>query len=53
MKVSGLWWKSRFIDESGEKCEMTWFSNIESIRDYFKYQRPKCKNVKIDSIKNP
>jgi len=52
MNVSGLWWKSRFTNESGEKEEITWFSEIKSIKDYFKYQRPKCKNIKIDSIKN-
>ena len=46
-----LWWRSRFINESGEKDEMTWVADLKTIREYFKYERPDCKNVKIDSIK--
>jgi len=50
-KLKNIFWKSRFINESGEKEEITWVSNIESIKKYFKDERPKCKNIKIDSLK--
>ena len=43
-----IYWKSRFINEFSEKDEIIWYSDIKSIQKYFKYQRPKCKNVKID-----
>jgi hypothetical protein len=47
-----IYWKTRFINESGENEEMVWVSDIESIRKYFKYQRPKCKHIKIDPLKD-
>ena len=48
MKIKGLWWRVRFINESGKKEETIWVSDIKGVRDYYKYHRPKCKNVKID-----
>ena len=50
--MKNIFWRSRFINESGEKEEITWVSDIEFIKKYFKYQRPKCKNIKIDQLKN-
>jgi len=49
---SNIYWKTRFINESGEKETITWVSDIKSIKDFFKYQRPDCKHVKIDSLKD-
>ena len=46
-----FWWETECINESGKKEHTTWFSDIKSIRNYFKYQRPECKDIKINVAK--
>ena len=45
------WWRTRFINESGEKDSMIWVADLKYIRRYFRNDRPECKNVKIDPLK--
>ena len=46
-----FWWRSKYINESGEKESMIWYADLKSIRNYFKYERPECKDIRISVAK--